>query len=61
MLKVDKGNVEVKGINPLIRAELTTLIYSLHTEGMLSKEEIEKDVKDGLKTKEEIKELAEKK
>lgn len=60
MLKVDKENVEAKGSKPLIRAELSMLIYSLHTEGMLSKEEIEKNVKDGLRAKEEITELAEK-
>ena len=44
MIKVNKGKIYLEGARPLIRAELSTLIYSLINDGILKKEQVKKDV-----------------
>lgn len=57
MIKVNKGKVYLEGKRPLIRAELSTLIYSLINDGILTKEQVKKDVEQGFLTEKEIDQL----
>lgn len=57
MIKVNKGKIYLEGAKPLIRAELSTLIYSLINDGILTKEQVKKDVEQGFLNKKEIDQL----
>lgn len=57
MIKVNKGKIYLEGARPLIRAELSTLIYSLINDGILTKEQVKKDVEQGFLNKKEIDQL----
>ena len=57
MIKVNKGKIYLEGARPLIRAELSTLIYSLINDGILTKEQVKKDVLKGFLTEKEIEQL----
>lgn len=54
MIKVNEGKIDLKGNKLLIRAELTTLIHALFNSEILTKEEIKKDVEQGLMTEKEL-------
>ena len=57
MIKVNKGKIYLEGAKPLIRAELSTLIYSLINDGILTKEQVKKDVEQGFLNEKEIDQL----
>ena len=57
MIKVNKGKIYLEGARPLIRAELSTLIYSLINDGILTKEQVKKDVEQGFLNEKEIDQL----
>ena len=57
MIKVNEEKVCLEGTRPLIRAELSTLIYSLINDGILTKEQVKKDVEKGFLTEKEIEQL----
>ena len=57
MIKVNKGKIYLEGARPLIRAELSTLIYSLINDGILIKEQVKKDVEQGFLNEKEIDQL----
>lgn len=57
MIKVNEGKIDLKGNKLLIRAELTTLIHALFNSKILTKEEIKKDVEQGLMTEDELKQI----
>ena len=57
MIKVNKGKIYLEGAKPLIRAELSTLIYSLINDGILTKEQVKKDVEQGFLNKKEVDQL----
>ena len=57
MIKVNKGKIYLEGARTLIRAELSTLIYSLINDGILTKEQVKKDVEQGFLTKKELDQL----
>jgi len=57
MIKVNKGKIYLEGARPLIRTELSTLIYSLINDGILTKEQVKKDVEQGFLNKKEIDQL----
>ena len=50
MIKVNEEKVCLEGTRTLIRAELSTLIYSLINNGILTKEQVKKDVEKGFLT-----------
>ena len=54
MLKSNFGKVEIKGLKPLIMAELGSLIYALRNTTSLTDEEIKKVINDGFKSEDEI-------
>ena len=54
MLKVNKGNIEINGIEPTIRAEFSMLVRTLYKEEVLSMEEIEEAVETGLMSDKEL-------
>lgn len=54
MIKVNEGKIDLKGNKLLIRTELTTLIHALFNSEILTKEEIKKDVEQGLMTEKEL-------
>lgn len=67
MIKCDKGNVSIEGTRPLVLAELSTLVHSLHhgvftgDQGLpaeVSRKLILEAVEDGFKTEEEAKQKA---
>ena len=57
MIKVNEEKVCVEGTRTVIRAELSTLIYSLINNGILTKEQVKKDVEKGFLTEKEIEQL----
>lgn len=57
MIKVNKGKIYLEGARPLIRAKLSTLIYSLINDGILTKEQVKKDVEQGFLNEKEIDQL----
>lgn len=57
MIKVNKGKIYLEGARTLIRAELSTLIYSLINDGILTKEQVKKDVEQGFLTEKELDQL----
>ena len=57
MIKVNKGKIYLEGAKPLIKTELSTLIYSLINDGILTKEQVKKDVEQGFLNKKEIDQL----
>ena len=54
MLKSDFGKIEIRGLKPLIMAELGSLIYALRNTTSLTDEEIKKVINDGFKSEDEI-------
>ena len=54
MIKIDKWNIQITGITPVIRAEVSTLIRALYQEEALTKEEIREDVEMGLMSDKEL-------
>lgn len=67
MIKINKGDVEISGVWPIVRTEFAGLVNSLHYNILTAelglspqeaKEEIMKAVEDGLKTEDEIKDQA---
>lgn len=60
MLKSDFGKVDIKGIKPLIMAELGSLIYALRRQTNLTDEELRKAINDGFMNEKELDNLQEK-
>lgn len=54
MLKSNFGKVDIKGLKPLIMAELGSLIYGIRNTKSLTDEEIKKVINDAFKSEEEI-------
>lgn len=54
MLKQDKGITTIKGSDCMIKAELSTLINSIYTKEIMSKEEILRVVKQGFMTEDKL-------
>lgn len=54
MIKSDFGTIEVQGNKVLIMSEVSSLMQGLIEKEILTREELEKSVEIGLKTKEEI-------
>lgn len=54
MLKSNFGKVEIKGIEPLIMAELVVLIQTLRSTKSLTDEQLEKAINDGFKSQTEM-------
>lgn len=54
MLKVDKGNIEITGIEPVIRAEFSMLVRTLYKEEVLTKDEVKEAVDTGLMSDTEL-------
>lgn len=57
MIKVNEGKVCLEGTRTVIRAELSILIYSLINDGILTKEQVKKDVEQGFLTEKEMDQL----
>lgn len=53
MLKSDFGKVEIKGITPLLMAELSTIIFALR-QNILTDEQIKEAIEDGFKSQEQM-------
>lgn len=54
MLKSDFGKIDIKGIKPLIIAELGSLIYALRTTTSLTDEELQKVINEAFMSEEEL-------
>ena len=54
MLSIDKGNLKIEGSKILILAELSTLIFALHDDNFISKNDICHSVIFGLMSEKEI-------
>lgn len=54
MLKSDFGKIDIKGLKPLIIAELGSLIYALRATKSLTDEELRKVINDAFKSEDEI-------
>lgn len=54
MIKVNRGTVEIVGIEPEVRAEFSVLIRTLYTEEVLTREQIKEDVETGLMSDTEL-------
>lgn len=54
MIKVNRGTVEIVGIEPEVRAEISVLVRTLYEEGILTIEKIKEDVETGLMSDTEL-------
>lgn len=54
MIKVNRGTVEIVGIEPEVRAEISVLVRTLYEERILTREKIKEDVETGLMSDTEL-------
>lgn len=54
MIKVNEGNVEIKGSKVLVKSELTTLLHALREDELLKDEDIDRAVEMSRKSEEEL-------